>query len=120
MRRSRGQRWFARAILIAALIIGGWLLYQRTCAASTCSVRLTGVSTVVAVRGHGADAACDRQVNGISNLFHLHDEPRDRPAVCECAAKGVRATVRDAGVLKIVGNIACVEPRGWARQNGGS
>lgn len=126
---QKGQKAL-RALIIASLIIMpliilipgiGYLYWPQITTAlisiePSCTVGITGTAAVITFQGWQATQDCNTLVSDNQNPNapqitlakpYLLESPPDEPVVCQVNRNGLRITVRDEGILKLVGNALC-------------
>ena len=99
-----------RSVLIPAVIIvlgaAGYVGYQRT---NSCVVGVSGTDATLTVRGWRASSLCDGLVASTTRSYYRRDEAAVGNVLCEYDDEGKHYTVRDQGVVMLVGRAVCAE-----------
>ena len=110
------------AFLLAALLLSmpllGYLYAPQIISAlisiePSCTVGITGTAATITFQGWQAAHNCTTLISGNQSLqitlakVYLLDSPPNEPIVCQVDKDGLRITVRDEGILKLVGNTLC-------------
>jgi len=75
---------------------------------SDCTVGIANSNASITVHGVAPDAYCDQLRTWLGQgRGYVMRSPPAQPVICEYTVSGYRITVRDQGVLKLVGNQAC-------------
>ncbi len=111
-----------RSLLLIIFILGiGYLYWPQIMTAlisiePSCTVGVTGTAAAVTLQGWQANQNCTTLFSGTQNTnipqigpvnTYRLDSPPDEPVVCQVNKDGLRITVRDEGILKLVGNALC-------------
>ena len=73
---------------------------------SSCSVGAVGSAAVINIKGRGATQACNDLVKD-QNSFYITEEQPTKPVICVVKIRKLTYTVRDQGLLNLVGNELC-------------
>ncbi len=87
-------------LMVAALLIGGG---PGRLGEPSCAIAVTGTAATVTLQGAGAEGRCTELLSRWGALAY----PADTPVVCRYPWQGLKATVRDSGVLLVVGRALC-------------
>lgn len=75
---------------------------------SSCSVGVVGSDAVIDIKGQGANKACNDLLKNPNYYFSTVEQPT-KPVICVINVNSLTYTVRDEGILKIVGSGICDE-----------
>ncbi len=91
-------------VLAGVAVVLNWQAIGRSIGPS-CTLGVTGTAAKLTVNGWGASGVCDSV--SAAGIYHYSGPVPNEPVICQYTVQGARATVRDAGVLKLVGNLLC-------------
>ena len=74
----------------------------------SCTVGVSGTAAKLTFEGWGASGSCDNQLASAGTYRYSGPTPNE-PVICQYTIHDTRATVRDEGVLKLVGNVVCAD-----------
>jgi|GEM_PF-1803200 len=108
------QRTFSRRALVAVIVImfiilAGAILLVRWNAIGravgpSCTIGVTGTAANITVQGWGADSSCHSMLG--AHTYDLRSGPQG-VVVCQYVIHSDLVTVRDEGLLKLVGAALC-------------
>lgn len=111
---ARRTRWLLAVLaLLVLVVLAGTIVAVRWNAigqaiAPSCAIGVTGTAASVTVQGWGADSACHSMLG--TGTYQLRSGPQG-VIVCQYAIQGDLVTVRDEGLLKLVGAAICASLR---------
>ena len=88
-------------VCVAAAGFGG---YRAT---SSCIIGVRGTRATITVEGPGATFRCKNFMPRDSSDYYIRTERATEPVLCEGDRSGLHYTVRDDGVLVLVGRMLC-------------
>ncbi len=94
-------------ILAGVAIATNWQAIGRHFGPS-CTVGVTGTAAKLTFEGWGASGSCDNQLH-TAGAYRYNGPLPNEPVICQYTIHGIRATVRDEGVVKLVGNLLCAD-----------
>jgi len=125
MKKAQKGQEALRALIIVSLIILipsiGYLYWPQITTAlisiePSCTVGITGTAATITIQGWQATQDCNNLFSGNqgpnalqidpTKVYRL-DSPPGEPVICQVDRGGLRITVRDEGILKLVGNAMC-------------
>lgn len=102
----RGSFW---AVLLLVLVIAGgagFVQFQRTW---SCTVGVSGTDATLNVRGWRASTLCARLVDKSTRGYYRRDAAPGGSVLCEYDDAGRHYTVRDQGVMMLIGRAVCAD-----------
>lgn len=114
----------ASILLVVAVVLAfflGWVFLPRLVDAESsanifdalgrdygpsCTVGVTGTAATLTFKGWNAWGSCDAQLAS-AGLYRSDAATLTAPIICQYTTHGMRATIRDEGSLKLVGNVLC-------------
>lgn len=85
-------------VAVLSLLIAG-------CAETSCTVAVRDSAAVIEIDGASAASECQALVD--TGQFYWSEPQREKPLICVVEYQGLKYTVRDQGLLYLVGNDIC-------------
>jgi hypothetical protein len=95
-------------LILSGSIIGCGLLSNLL--SSSCSVGIVGSDAVIDIKGPGAKRECSVLLKNTNSYFSTVEQPT-KPVICTLYINSLTYTVKDEGILKIVGYGICDDLR---------